>query len=146
MEPKFTPKIETPQSSTENLSETKEKIHEMYYTRQPQSDFSKMGDLKLIDGKIFFVDKHSHQTREHGNSRDILIVLNNQMKELFRFDGERHMEFDNIETKRSDKNWSKPENQFVEIVGVKDGALEVLNGKGETITIKLPKKVLEGKI
>ena len=113
MEPKFTPKIETPQSSTENLSETKEKIHEMYYTRQPQSDFSKMGDLKLIDGKIFFVDKHSHQTREHGNSRDILIVLNNQMKELFRFDGERHMEFDNIETKRSDKNWSKPENQFV---------------------------------
>ncbi len=124
-----------------DTSEIKSKIHEKYFTRQPQSDFSTMGDLKSIGDKVFFVYKHAHQTREHGNRRDILIVLNSDLEEIFTLDGERHTEHDTLSPQRTDKNFSKPEKQYKEILGIEKGELKILTGNDQTITIKLPKKL-----
>lgn len=71
-----------------------------------------------------------------------MFILDNELNQLFRFDAETYDEYDDYHMKDPEKTYQKPENEMKEILGIKNGKVEILNGKGEITFIDLPQNLL----
>jgi hypothetical protein len=137
----------------ENISEVSEKVREKYLTKKMgQFDASQIGDIKLIEGNIFFVYQNIHATKLGTLKKDQIIVLDKDMKEVFKFDKvdnheyTNHTDHTNIGTTFFvPQSFTKPENEIKEIVGIKNNMLAYLNGKDQEVRIHLPENILNKK-
>lgn len=132
----------------ENASEEiKNKIKEKYFTgTKPESNFDSMGSVKLIDDKVFFIWKKHHAPDGRGYKSDILFVFDKDINnKFFEFSGEKYDKYEDHYMNDPEKTYTKPENEFKEIIGVKGNSLEIMNSKNEIITVELPENLFENK-
>jgi hypothetical protein len=127
--------------------EIKTKIKEKYFTgTKPESDFSSMGSVKIINDNVFFVWKKHHAPDGRGYKKDTLFVLDKDMQnKLFEYSGEIFDKYEDHAMNDPEKTYTKPENEFKEIMGIRGNSLEILNSKDEMISVELPENLLDHK-
>jgi hypothetical protein len=76
-------------------------------------------------------------------ANSLKVLGNNDLKELFNSGSYMYKEFTNYtDENTAEHNYNKPETEWKEIIGVKDGVVEILNSNDEIITIELPEGIL----